>query len=323
MCVDFTNLNIACSKDSYPLPNIDSLVDQVSRCGLLSFMDAYSGYNQIRMHPEDKDKTAFMGVKANYCYQVMTFGLKNAGATYQRMMERILQLMLGRNVEAYVDGMIVTSANEVGHAEDLKELFDTINKYKLRLNPEKCAFGVKAGKFLGFMLTERGIEANPDKCAAIINMKSPSCIREVQQLTGRMASLARFLAKSRDRGHLYFQCLMKNEKFQWTPECEQALLELKEYLGRPPVLSRPKAGFPLQLYIVVTQYAISSVLVQEREEIQRQIYFVSRLLHGAEAIVVSARKLRPYFHRFSVIVKTDLPIKQVLKKMDMTCHLVK
>jgi len=103
----------------------------------------------------------------------MPFGLKNAGATYQRMMDMILRPMLGRNVEAYVDDMVVTYANGRGHAQDLQELFDTINKYQLRMNPKKCVFEVKDGKFLGFMLTERGIEASPDKCLAIINMKSP------------------------------------------------------------------------------------------------------------------------------------------------------
>jgi len=179
MCVDFTNLNLACPKDSYPLPNIDILVDRVSECGLLSIMDAYSGYNQICMHPADEDKTAFMGIKANFCYKVMPFGLKNAGATYQRMMDKILQPLLGRNVESYVDDMVVTSTGNESHAVDMQELFATINKYQLKLNLEKCVFGVKARKFLGFMLTERGIEVNPDKCQAIINMKSPSYMREV------------------------------------------------------------------------------------------------------------------------------------------------
>jgi len=230
--------------------------------------------------------------------------------------------MLGKNVEAYVDDMVVTSAGGKNHTEDLLELFDTINKYQLRLNPEKCIFGVNAGKFLGFMLTERGIEANPDKCMAIINMRSPSCIREVQQLTGRMAALARFLAKFEDRGHPYFQCLQKNTKFQWSSECERAFTELKEYLSRPPMLSRPEIGSPLQMYLTVTDHAISSVLVQEREGIQRPVYFVSRLLHGAEknyptlekpalTIVITTRKLRPYFQHFRIILKTDLPIRQV------------
>jgi len=179
MCVDFTDLNNACPKDSYPLPNIDTLVDYASGRGMLSFLDAYSGYNQIAMHPADVDKTAFIGEASNYCYKVMPFGLKNAGATYQRLMDKILSPLIGRNVQVYVDDMVVTSTQPTDHSADLSELFTTINKYGLKLNPDKCVFGVRAGKFLGFLLTKRGIEANPDKCAAIINMRSPRNIKEV------------------------------------------------------------------------------------------------------------------------------------------------
>jgi len=204
MCVDFTDLNTVCPKDSYMLPNIDTMVDRVSGCSLLSFMDAYSVYNKRRMHPEDKEKTTFMGIKSNLCYKVMPFGLKNAGATYQRMMDKILQSMLKRNVEAYVDDMVVTLTSNEGHAKDLQELFDTINKYQLKLNPEKCAFRVKTGKFVCFMLIERGIEANPEKCAAIINMRSLSSMKEVQQLTGRIVAK---VVKSGDKGRPCFQCL--------------------------------------------------------------------------------------------------------------------
>ena len=167
---------------------------------MLSFLDAFSGYNQIKMHPMDEEKTAFMTERSCYCYKVMPFGLKNAGATYQRLMDRVLAPMLGRNVQAYVDDMVVTSQEKSKHVADLEELFTTIAKFKLKLNPEKCIFGVEARKFLGFLLTERGIEANPDKCAAILAMRSPATVKEVQQLTGRMAALSRFvqLAERRD-----------------------------------------------------------------------------------------------------------------------------
>ncbi|XP_068503870.1 uncharacterized protein [Phaseolus vulgaris] len=191
MCVDFTDLNKACPKDSYPLPSIDALVDSASVCKVLSFLDAFSGYNQIKMHPRDESKTAFMTETCNYCYKVMPFGLKNAGSTYQRLMDKVLAPMLGRNVYAYVDDMVVASKGRTQHVTDLEELFVTISKYRLKLNPEKCVFGVEAGKLLGFMLTERGIEANPDKCAAIIAMRSPTSVKEVQQLTERMAALSR------------------------------------------------------------------------------------------------------------------------------------
>nr|KYP55944.1 Transposon Ty3-I Gag-Pol polyprotein [Cajanus cajan] len=126
MCTDFTDLNKACPKDSYPLPNIDCLVDGASGYELLSFMDAYSGYNQIRMHPADEDKTAFIADQANFCYRVMSFGLKNTGETYQRLMDKVLVNQLGRNVEAYVDDMVVKSESVNRHFGDLQELFDTI-----------------------------------------------------------------------------------------------------------------------------------------------------------------------------------------------------
>jgi len=195
MCVDFTYLNKACPKDSYHLPSIDALVDSASGCKLLSFLDVFSGYNQIKMHPMDEEKTAFMTEKSCYCYKVMPFGLKNAGATYQRLMDK---------VQAYVDDMVVTSLEKNRHVADLEELFVTIARYKLKLNPEKCVFGVEAGKFLGFLLSERGIEANPEKCVAILTMRSPTTVKEVQQLTGRIAALSRFVSASGEKGRPYF-----------------------------------------------------------------------------------------------------------------------
>nr|KYP59051.1 Transposon Ty3-G Gag-Pol polyprotein [Cajanus cajan] len=180
MCTDFTYLNKACPKDSYPLPNIDYLVDGASGYELLSFMDAYSGYNQIRMHLADEDKTTFIVDQANYCYKIMPFGLKSAGVTYQRLMDKVLVNQLGRNVEAYMDDMVVNSMSVDLHFGDLQELFDTIGKYQLKLNPEKCSFRVEAGKFLGFLLTHRDIEENPEKCSMIINMRSPATLKEVQ-----------------------------------------------------------------------------------------------------------------------------------------------
>jgi len=169
------------------------------------------------------------------------------------------------------------------------------------------------------MLTERGIEANPDKCAAIIAMRSPTSVKEVQQLTGRMAALSRFVSARGEKGHSYFQCLKRNSHFAWTDECKAAFLKLKEYLATPPVLCKPRAGVPLRLYFVVTEWAISSMLVQEQDQVQRPIYFVSKALQGPEsryqslekaalAVVFSARRLRHYFHSFTVVVMTNVPI---------------
>jgi hypothetical protein len=139
---DFTDLNKACPKDSFPLPRIDLLVDSTSRHELLSFMDAFSGYNQIYMEEVDQEKTAFIIDRGLYCYTMMPFGLKNAGATYQRLVNRMFRNQIGRNVEVYVDDMLVKSIQATKHIEDLRETFRTLREYNMKLNPMKCAFGV-------------------------------------------------------------------------------------------------------------------------------------------------------------------------------------
>ena len=199
MCVDYTDLNKACPRDAYPLPSIDRLIDGAAGHAVLSFLDAYSGYNLIPMAEEDKLKTAFITEEANLFYKVMPFGLKNAGATYQRLMDRVFRPLLGRTVEVYVDDIIVKSPNPKQHSTDLAEVFKALRTYNIRLNPEKCTFGVDGGKFLGFMLTQRGIEANPEKCQAIIDMRSPTNVKEVQRLVGRLTAISRFLPKLADQ----------------------------------------------------------------------------------------------------------------------------
>ena len=153
MCVDFTNLNRACPKDSYPLPRIDTLVDSTARHELLSFTDAFSGYNQIKMNEEDQDKTSFITSQGLFFYKVMPFELKNAWATYQRLMNKMFTHQIGRNVQVYVDDMLVKSLHENDHLNDLQETFDTLRSYSMKLNPSKCVFGVTTGKFLGFMVS--------------------------------------------------------------------------------------------------------------------------------------------------------------------------
>ena len=165
MCVDYRDLNKASPQDDFPLPHIDILVDNTAGHALLSFMDGFSGYNQIRMAPEDMEKTTFITEWGTFCYRVMPFGLKNAGATYRRMATTLLHDMMHRKVEVYVDDMIVKSKDREGHVQALQKFFE--RKYKLRLNPQKCADGVTSGKLLGFVVSQRGIEVDPDKVKAI------------------------------------------------------------------------------------------------------------------------------------------------------------
>jgi len=160
-------------------------------------MDAFSGYNQIRMDESDQEKTSFVTSQGLFCYKVMPFGLKNAGATYQRLMNKMFAHQIGRNVQVYVDDMLVKSVHEEDHLDDLREMFDTLRSFNMKLNPNKCSFGVTTGKFLGFMVSQRGIEVNPEKLQAIIELEPPRTVKEVQSLNGKIAALNRFVSRRR------------------------------------------------------------------------------------------------------------------------------
>ena len=157
LCIDFTDVNRACSKDSFPLPRIDLIVDATFGHELLSFMDTFSGNNQIRMDPSDQEKTSFVTGQGTYYYQVMPFGLKNARATYQRLVKKMFQKHIGTSMEVYIDDMLVKSVKAGLHVNHLVEAFQVLKDYKMKLNPTKCAFGVSVGKFLGFIVNNRTI----------------------------------------------------------------------------------------------------------------------------------------------------------------------
>jgi hypothetical protein len=151
--VDYTSLNKHCPKDPFLLPRIDQIVDSTAGCAKLSFLDAYSGYNQIKLKKEDEEKMAFITPYGVFCYQVMPFGLKNAGATYQRMMQNFLGSQIGCNIQVYIDDVVITTREEKSLISDLAVTFDNLSRYKLKLNPTKCSFGVSAGQLLGFLVS--------------------------------------------------------------------------------------------------------------------------------------------------------------------------
>ena len=162
VCVDFMDLNKACPKNPFPMPRIDQQVDATAGHPRMSFLDAFQGYHQIPLALEDQEKTTFVMPTGNYHYKVMPFGPKNAGSTYQRMITRMFEPRLGKNIEIYVDDMVVKSKVVIEHLEDLSDIFDVLRRHKLRLNASKCSFGVGSIKFLGYMVTHRGIKVNPD-----------------------------------------------------------------------------------------------------------------------------------------------------------------
>ncbi|XP_020417977.1 uncharacterized protein LOC109948691 [Prunus persica] len=335
MCVDYTNLNRACPKDSFPLPRIDQLVDATAGHALLSFMDAYSGYNQIFMHPEDQAHTSFITDRGLYCYKVMPFSLKNTGATYQRLVNHLFAPLIGNTMEVYVDDMLVKSRTADQHIPNLSAMFTILKQYNMRLNPTKCAFGVASGKFLGFMISQKGIEANPEKIQAILDMTIPKTVKDIQSLIGRVATLTRFISKATDRCAPFFKALKGTKRnITWTAECDTAFSELKEYMGRAPLLSTPEHGDILVIYLSISVSAVSSVLIRSKDNAEHPVHYVSKAFQDAEvrypdieklafALVVSARRLRPYFQAHTIHVLTNQPLRQVLQKPETSGRLVK
>ena len=220
--VDFTDLNRACSKDPFPMPKIDQLVDSIYGHPRMSFLDAFQGNDQIALAPEDQEKTAFISLDTNYHYTVMPFELKNVGATYQRMMTRMFRDKIGCTIEVYIDDMVVKSKQEVRHIEDLQGVFEVLWQHKLHLNAEKCTFRVGASKFLGYLITNRGIEVNPDQIEVVKCLKPLSNPKEVQVLTEILATLNRFISKFADHCRPFYQHLRRWKGFQWDEECEKA-----------------------------------------------------------------------------------------------------
>ncbi|KAI3810642.1 hypothetical protein L1987_20263 [Smallanthus sonchifolius] len=237
VCVDYTDLNKACHKDPFPLPHIDSMVDTTAGHKMLTFMDASLGFQQIQMEPSDQEDTACNIPKAG---------------------KHDVQRETKGTMEVYIDDMVVKSKKAEDYLRDLREAFDILDQYNMKLNPSKCHFGVRAGKFLGYMVTKRGIEANPKQIKAIINLKYSANTKDVQRLTGM------------------------NKRFEWEEKHEQALQSLKEYLSSAPLLMKPEDGEPISLYLVVSRSTVSAVLVKDHEGQQYQVYYISKSLLAVE-----------------------------------------
>ncbi|XP_075655153.1 uncharacterized protein LOC142625361 [Castanea sativa] len=306
VCVDFTNLNRACLKDLFPMPKIDQLVDATCRHPKMSFLDAFQGYHQIALAAKDQEKTTFLTPDTNYHYNVMPFSLKNAGAIYQRMMAIMFRDKIGRTVEVYIDDMVIKSKQEGQHIDNLKEVFKILRRHRLRLNTDKCAFGVGSCKFMGYLITKGGIEVSPDQIEAVKRLKPPSNPKEL---------------------------LKKWKGFQWDEECDRAFQDLKDYLGRALTLSAPKPGEDLYMYLSVSEHVASAVLLWD-SGVQLLVYYISKMLVDVEtrylpleklvlALVHSTQKLPHYFQAHIVHGLTEYPLQTLLRRSDFTGRIAK
>ncbi|MCQ7416301.1 reverse transcriptase domain-containing protein [Salmonella enterica] len=332
MCVDYRDLNRASPKDNFPLPHIDVLVDNTAGFSTFSFMDGFSGYNQIKMAPEDQEKTTFITLWGTFCYKVMPFGLKNAGATYQRAMVTLFHDLMHKEIEVYVDDMIAKSKPGEEHATILRKLFERLRKFKLKLNPSKCTFGVTSGKLLGFVVSHEGIRVDPDKVKAILEMPPPRTQKEVRGFLGRLNYIARFISHLTATCEPIFKLLRKNNTCIWNDDCQKAFEKIKQYLQNPHVLVPPTPNRPLILYLTVTENSMGCVLGQHDSSGRKEqaIYYLSKKFTDCEtrysllertccALAWAARRLRPYMLYYTtwLISKMD-PIKYIFEKPSLS-----
>ena len=340
MCIDYTSLNKACPKDPFALPRIDQVIDSTAGCELLSFLDAYSGYHQIKLNPADRLKTAFIMPFGAFCYLTMTFGLRNAGATFQRCMQKCLLKQLGRNAHVYVDDVVVKTEKRGMLLEDLKETFENLRRFQIKLNPEKCVFGVPAGQLLGFLVSERGIECNPVKIKAIEKMEVPTRLLDVQKFTGCLASISRFISRLGEKALPLYQLMKKTTFFEWNDKADEAFLQLKKMLATPPILAAPTEKEPMLLYIAATSRVVSIVMVVERKEedralpVQRPVYYLSEVLSASKqnyphyqkmcyGVHFAAKKLKPYFQEHPITVVCTAPLAEIIGSRDASGRVAK
>ena len=337
MCVDYRDLNKASPKDDFPLPHIDVLVDNTARNHRFSFMDGYSGYNQIPMDVNDKEKTTFITPWGTFCYTVMPFGLKNAGATYQRAMVALFHDMMHKEIEVYVDDMVAKSKEGESHVAVLEKLFERLRKYKLRLNPAKCVFGASTGKLLGFIVSEKGIKVDPDKIKAIQEMPTPKSEKEVRSFLGRLNYIARFIANLTSTCEPIFKLLRKQHSGEWDEQCQQAFDKIKAYLQSPPILVPPTPGRPLILYLTVLQTSMGAMLGQydETGKKEQAIYYLSKKFNNCEsrymaiertccALVWASKRLRQYMLYYTtwLISRID-PMKYIFESPHVSMRVSK
>jgi ribonuclease HI len=340
MCVDYTGLNKACPKVPYPLPRIDQIVDSTAGCETLSFLDAYSGYHQIKMKESDQLVTSFITPFGMYCYTTMPFGLSNASATYQRCMNHVFGEHIGRTVEAYVDDIVVKTKKASDLLSDLETTFKCLRAKGVKLNPEKCVFGVPRGMLLGFIVSKRGIEANPEKITAITNIGPIKDLKGVQRVMGCLAALSRFISRLGEKGLPLYRLLKKAERFTWTPEAEEDLENLKALLTNTPILVPLATREALLIYVAATTQVVSAAIIVERREeghaqlVQRPVYFISDVLSETKvrypqiqkllyAVVLTRRKLRHHFESHPVTMVSSFPLGEIIQCREASGRIAK
>ncbi|GKC54016.1 reverse transcriptase domain-containing protein [Tanacetum coccineum] len=243
--IDFTDINKACPKENHPLPATESKVEDIHQHRFKCFLDTYKGYHQIPIAKKDKEKTAFYTREGVFCYKRLPFGLKNARATYQRLIDKVFSCQVGRNMEVNVDEMVIKSDFKEEMLADIKETLERLRVINLKLNPKKCSFGVEEGRFSGHIITKQGIKADPSKVKAISDLQPPKSVSEIQSLGKKLAAINRYLSKGVDKTFPFMRTLKNytsRKMVQWTTEANKAFRRMKALLEALPIVTAPVNG---------------------------------------------------------------------------------
>jgi len=284
MCVDYRKLNDCTIKDAYSLPLIDDILYSVGKdTKMLSTLDLFSGYHQVPMLLEDRDKTCFTTLYGNYNFKVMPFGLCNAPATFQREMNRIFFKLIGICVFVYIDNLIVFSTSIEEHLKHLEQVFSILQNNGLKINLEKCQFFKKEVELLGHILTIDGLKPVPEKIRVIIEWLPPKDISQLRSFLGAVSYYRKFIYKFAEVAQPLFKLLKKNVQFIWNQDTDNAFNQLKTKLIEAPILISPNFDKPFIIRTDASRNGIGGVILQHnKENIERPLHFVSRTLSASE-----------------------------------------
>jgi hypothetical protein len=278
VCVDYRDINKACPKDNFPTPFVDQIVDDCAGSEIFSLMDGFSGYNQINISPEDQHKTTFICPWGTFVYRKLPFGLKNAGATFQRAMSYAFH-DIKHIVQPYLDDLPAHSMRRVDHPTHLRAIFVHCRFYRIRLNPHKCVFCVESSRLLGFIILRQGIQVDPIKVEAILNLPPHSTLCQLQSLQGKANFLRCFIPNYIEITRGFMRLLKKDSEFVWDTIANNAFEALKLSLTRAPLLFPPDYSHDYFLYLAASECTIGMVLIQEDDaHDEHVIYYLSRSL---------------------------------------------
>ncbi|KAL3694641.1 hypothetical protein R1sor_008292 [Riccia sorocarpa] len=330
VCQDFRKLNAATRKDHHPLPFIDSILDHVAGHECYSFLDGFSGYNQVSIREQDKDKTTFTTDWGTFAYNKMPFGLCNALATFQRLMTNIFKDFLRKFLEIFIDDFCVFGSREK-HLEFLKKTLEKCRETQLSLHPEKCFFGVPEGILLGHRISERGIEVDWEKVKVIWELDPPKNLRELRGFLGHVGYYRRFIIAYAILAAALTALLKKDAEYKWQEEQQAAFEEMKKSLVSAPVLRAPDWSKTFHVYVDTSAFAIGTILSQkDGKGRDYPIYYASRQLSKSEkdftttereclGMVYSCKKFRHYLLGYEFVFYVDhYALQHLVKKADLS-----